>query len=67
MRALEAMEVWVARRVEVAMIELEVWADLALAVLEVCVVPVALLAAEKGERDRGKVDVVEELKGKCQQ
>ena len=77
MRALEATEVWLPKLVEVArdtdetlvaLVVLEVWADLALVALEICVLPVlALLAEEKGERDRGKVDVVEELKGKCQQ
>ena len=50
-RVLEAMEVWVAKLVEVA---LEVWLD-------------DLLAVEEGVEDRREVDVAVELRGKCQQ
>ena len=50
-RVLEAMEVWVAKLVEVA---LEVWLD-------------DLLAVEEGDEDRREVNVAAELRGKCQQ
>ena len=50
-RVLEAMEVWVAKLVEVA---LEVWLD-------------DLLAVPEGDEDRREVNVAAELRGKCQQ